>query len=414
MLDRVAQLSRELATEGAAAIALMGTSLSFYRGTDWNEQITRTMREAGGLPATTMSAAIVAALHAVHGRRLAVATAYTDEMNRRLRAFLEARGFEVASLVALELSTVEQVHAVRRHELEALGERAVREATNADAVLISCGGLRTAEVTAPLEARTGCRWSRAPWQAHGPACGCSATAATRRATGDCSRSRPKGNCCKAGSLPESNRAGSIRLRQTPDQSRRPRDFTRRTIESPTPPSASSAAVPGTGTWPVSGPSGAETYADAGALIRTVPPALAAAVAGTANARVLATSAPIAMLPFILVLPCQCFGLYTQRPCQRGIFSIRFNDLAGARNAVRRIPAPTVKPGDVTFFRFGFLREPPGAGPAVSRTRIPTLRPPVDRAAVPGESFMVAASTGAASSAAPADRETEESDESAAV
>ncbi len=106
-------------------------------------------------PATSMSDAIVSALHAVGGRRLAVATAYTDEMNRRLREFLESHRFEVASLVALDLSTVEQVHAIRPHELEALGERAVREAGDADAVLISCGGLRTLDVTVPLEARTG-------------------------------------------------------------------------------------------------------------------------------------------------------------------------------------------------------------------------------------------------------------------
>ncbi len=155
VIDRVAELSRELAAEDAAAIALMGTSLSFYRGGDWNEQIGRTMRKASGLPATTMSDAIDAALHAVRGKRLAVATAYTDEMNRRLRAFLEARGFAVASLVALELSTVEQVHAVSPRELEALGERAVHEASNADAVLISCGGLRTLDVTETLESRTG-------------------------------------------------------------------------------------------------------------------------------------------------------------------------------------------------------------------------------------------------------------------
>ncbi|HEY0879244.1 MAG TPA: aspartate/glutamate racemase family protein [Zeimonas sp.] len=153
VIDRVAALSRELAHEGAAAIALMGTSLSFYRGGDWNEQLARTMREASGLPATTMSDAIVAALRAVNGQRLAVATAYTGEMNERLRDFLEARGFAVASLVALELSTVEQVHAVLPRELEALGERAVHDATNADALLISCGGLRTLGITASLEAR---------------------------------------------------------------------------------------------------------------------------------------------------------------------------------------------------------------------------------------------------------------------
>jgi arylmalonate decarboxylase len=78
--DRVvaalAGVSRSLAANGAQAIALMGTSLSFYRGKKFNDELTTTLRQAGGVPATTMSSAIVAALHAVGAKRLAVGTAY--------------------------------------------------------------------------------------------------------------------------------------------------------------------------------------------------------------------------------------------------------------------------------------------------------------------------------------------------
>ncbi len=155
VIEKVVDLSRALAADGAQAIALMGTSLSFYRGAGWSDELVRAMREATGLPATTMSDAIVQALRAVGARRLAIGTAYTEDMNRRLEAFLVRAGFEVASLESLELLTVEQVHRVRASELEALAIRAAKAASGAEAVLISCGGLRTLEVAAPLEARLG-------------------------------------------------------------------------------------------------------------------------------------------------------------------------------------------------------------------------------------------------------------------
>lgn len=155
VIERVAECSRALAGAGARAVSLMGTSLSFYRGGAWREDLVRTMRSSSGLPATTMSHAIVEALRAVGARRLAVGTAYAQEMNRRLEGFLADSGFEVLSLEALELLTVQQVQSVGTPELLALGTRAVRAAPAADALLISCGGLRTLDVAVPLEQSLG-------------------------------------------------------------------------------------------------------------------------------------------------------------------------------------------------------------------------------------------------------------------
>ena len=155
VIGRVAELSRALAAKGAQAIALMGTSLSFYRGAEFNDRLVDTMREATGLPATTMSNAIVDALRAVGARRLAVGTAYNEDVNSRLASFLAASGFEVLALESMGLLSVEQVLSVTQDELMALGLRAAAAAPDADALLISCGGLRTLALTAPLEQRIG-------------------------------------------------------------------------------------------------------------------------------------------------------------------------------------------------------------------------------------------------------------------
>ena len=74
------------------------------------------------------------------------------------RSRLGERGlarFEVLGLEALSLETVAEVHAVTGATLMSLGERAAAVSPRADALLVSCGGLRTLDVTAPMEARLG-------------------------------------------------------------------------------------------------------------------------------------------------------------------------------------------------------------------------------------------------------------------
>jgi arylmalonate decarboxylase len=155
VIDRIATASAELAEEGADAIALMGTSISFYRGPAFNAELVASMEKASGLPATTMSNAVVDALGQLGARRLTVATAYGDEVNDRLAAFLRVVGFEVLALESLGIVDVDAVFGVTTDDLLALGRRAAAAAPDADAMFLSCGGLRTLAVTEPLERATG-------------------------------------------------------------------------------------------------------------------------------------------------------------------------------------------------------------------------------------------------------------------
>ena len=66
-IARVAELSRELRAEGVDAVSLMGTSLSFFRGGAFNDELMAVMRREAGCPATTMSESIRDALRAVGG-----------------------------------------------------------------------------------------------------------------------------------------------------------------------------------------------------------------------------------------------------------------------------------------------------------------------------------------------------------
>lgn len=154
-LERVPAAAEKLAAQGADAIELMGTSLSFYRGEAFNQQLRDTVTKASGLKATTMSNGVIEGLKAVGARRVAAATAYGDEVNGRLRAFLLEHGFEPVVITGMGLEAMTDVDSVTQQDLLAFGERVGRSAPGADSLLVSCGGLRTLELIAPLEARTG-------------------------------------------------------------------------------------------------------------------------------------------------------------------------------------------------------------------------------------------------------------------
>ncbi|HTZ99619.1 MAG TPA: aspartate/glutamate racemase family protein [Candidatus Aquilonibacter sp.] len=155
VVGRIVPAAQKLASNGANAITVMGTSLTFYKGAAFNEQVTDSIKKATGLPATTMSTAIVEGLRAVGGHRLAVATAYNDEVNRRLHAFLGESGFEVLALKGLGIERFEDRPPVTHDELFDFTVRVWKTAPKADAILISCGALKTLELLAPLEQRCG-------------------------------------------------------------------------------------------------------------------------------------------------------------------------------------------------------------------------------------------------------------------
>jgi arylmalonate decarboxylase len=155
VIDKIVPAAVELKGRGAAAIDLLGTSLTFYRGAAFNEKLLNDIRKATGLKATSMSTAIVDGLKAVGAKRVAAATAYNEEVNRRLRVFLGESGFEVVAMKGLGLEAIGDPGKVTQAELQKFSADVFKQATRADALLVSCGGLRTLEIMAPLEKETG-------------------------------------------------------------------------------------------------------------------------------------------------------------------------------------------------------------------------------------------------------------------
>ena len=151
VIPKVASASKELRDQGAQGIILMGTSLTFYKGAEFNHKLTQSMRDATGLPCITMSTAIVEGLKAVNGKRVAAATAYQDEVNNRLVTFLKESGFEVEAIKGLKIEKTDDVKNVTDDQLMILCGDVIRLAPKADSLVISCGGLVTLGIHVELE-----------------------------------------------------------------------------------------------------------------------------------------------------------------------------------------------------------------------------------------------------------------------
>ncbi len=144
-----------LAGQGVDAIMVIGTSLTFFKGPKAHDWLLDELRRRTGLPVSTMSQAIIDGLREVGARRVAVATAYTDVVNRRLKELLAAADIEVLALECFDLLEFGGPSKKSEADIIALSDKAVENADRPEGILISCGGLRTLGVAKPLEARHG-------------------------------------------------------------------------------------------------------------------------------------------------------------------------------------------------------------------------------------------------------------------
>ena len=153
-IPRVLPRAQELADQGADLISVFGSSITFYRGAQFNEELTDRVTQLTGRPATTQSNGLVDGLKHVNAHRIAIATAYIDDVTQRLKVFLEEHGFAVVSAKGLGFQRIPE-GAATRPILHELGVAAYSAGERLDALVMSCGGLRTLDVIVPLEKEIG-------------------------------------------------------------------------------------------------------------------------------------------------------------------------------------------------------------------------------------------------------------------
>ncbi len=147
--EEIERESRYLATADVDVILLGATAPSFLKGVGYDQRLIAKIAAASGKPATTTSTAMLEALAAVGARRVALGSAYTDEVNKIAAAFLEANGYQVTALDGL--GHVDNLE-VGRLDVETAYESGRRvDGPEADAVLLACTNWQSMAIIERLE-----------------------------------------------------------------------------------------------------------------------------------------------------------------------------------------------------------------------------------------------------------------------
>ncbi len=152
MVERVEEAAQLVADAGADLVVFHCTAVSTFSA-ELEQSIKRRVASASGKPVTATSEALVAALRALSAERIVMVSPYLNSINEREAAFLRGFGFEVLDLAGLSCPTAAAMMAVtpERWKSFALEHRDQR----ADAYLISCTTVRSADVIEELERELG-------------------------------------------------------------------------------------------------------------------------------------------------------------------------------------------------------------------------------------------------------------------
>lgn len=152
-IERIPSVVDKLAAKGAEAIAINGTSLTFSFGRKFDDGLIAGVTERTGLPATTMATSLVRGIKALKAKRVAVATAYTEDVTNLLCKFLGEHEIEAGRPEFMGITTMD-LSGITGQQIRDLSEQAMRD-RSVDALVIACGGLRTRDLTVEMEADFG-------------------------------------------------------------------------------------------------------------------------------------------------------------------------------------------------------------------------------------------------------------------
>jgi maleate isomerase len=127
-------------TSGSIVIGEDRVMAEIKRGAPWAE------------PATLVTG-VVNALRGLEARKIVVATPYLDEINAMEADFLADKGFEVLDIQGLNVEDCEAMGRITRDCLKDFALSVDRP--DADAIFVSCGGIRTIDVLQEIEDAAG-------------------------------------------------------------------------------------------------------------------------------------------------------------------------------------------------------------------------------------------------------------------
>lgn len=161
MEKHAVRAAEELKTAAVDILVYGCTAGSFLKGLGQDTEVIKALEDASSIPTITTSTAVVEALRLLEINKVSVATPYTDDINAKLKTFLEDNGFIVVQLKGLlDLMERKKIYPLSDIEISCIGiqepyvsYKLVRKMATDDShgFFISCTNLRAVEIIQMLE-----------------------------------------------------------------------------------------------------------------------------------------------------------------------------------------------------------------------------------------------------------------------
>lgn len=134
-------------------IAYCCTASSIVQGVFYDQQLQQILEAKTGIPSFTAVGAIIDALHFLGAETIAIASPYTDAIDKAEEAFFQEAGFRVLRTAHLGITDSFELASPAACDIVNLANRAWHQ--DADALLISCLNMNSHTVVAQLEQQLG-------------------------------------------------------------------------------------------------------------------------------------------------------------------------------------------------------------------------------------------------------------------
>jgi maleate isomerase len=154
-LERIEEAVQDLVDNNCDSIIFSGsplfTRLSFGTDREMGQRLTKKF----GVPVAAGLTAEVEALRAMNVRKVVVGTPYDEELNARLKRYLEASEFEVLQIAGYGVRKNAQLTDLPIHASYKIAKRLYAKANNADGIFVACPRWPTITDVALLEQEIG-------------------------------------------------------------------------------------------------------------------------------------------------------------------------------------------------------------------------------------------------------------------
>jgi maleate isomerase len=153
MTDKAVKAAKDVAAAHVDVIVYGCTSGSFFKGISWDRELSELLTRETKIPTITTTTAGVEGLREMGIKKVSVGTPYSEEVDKRLEAFLQGNGFQVMKLESLRQRDVWEHARNAPYVLYELGKKAF--VPGADGIFISCTQLRAVDIVEQLEKDVG-------------------------------------------------------------------------------------------------------------------------------------------------------------------------------------------------------------------------------------------------------------------